>query len=247
MQKIDILGSHIHAQPFEQAVATLVDWAFERRSRYVCTCPVYTVMLATERADLRQAINNADMATADGVPIVWLQRWRGAPHAERVYGPDILLALCEQTRGRGIRHYFIGGGEGVAERLAASLRARYPGLQIAGVLAPQVDITTIDQSVVDAINRAEPHIVWVGLGSPKQDLWMAAHKPLISALMIGVGAAFDFLSGTKPQAPLWMRQRGLEWLFRLIHEPGRLWRRYLVYNPRFVWSVIRQWRYSSRS
>ena len=247
MRRVDILGVHVHAQRFDQAIATLIGWALERRGRYVCTCPVYTVMLAAERDDVRQAINDADMATADGVPVVWVQKWWGAKDAERVYGPDILLALCEQARDRGVRHFFVGGGAGVAEQLAATVQARFPGVEIAGVIAPQVDDTAIDQALVDTINRTQPHVVWVGLGSPKQDLWMAAHKSHIPALMIGVGAAFDFLSGAKRQAPRWMRRRGLEWLFRLIQEPGRLWKRYLVYNPRFVRAVIRQSRRSARS
>ena len=237
---VSILGIGVHAQSFDSAIKTLSEWAQEPLGRYVCTCPVYTLMLATERAEMRDALCDADMVSADGMPIVWLQRRRGFDFAERVYGPDILLALCEQTAGQGVRHYFLGGDNGVAEQLAPVLQARFPGLEVAGTSSPIVDDLTVDPQLVTEIMQEAPQIIWVGLGSPKQDLWMAAYQRELPVLMIGVGAAFDFLTGRKRQAPLWIRKSGLEWLFRLVQEPNRLWQRYVVYNPRFIWGVLRE-------
>jgi N-acetylglucosaminyldiphosphoundecaprenol N-acetyl-beta-D-mannosaminyltransferase len=245
MREIDILGVRTHAQPFAAAIATLLDWAQQPVGRYVSTCPVYTLMRAVEDADVRSAVTGADLITADGMPVVWLQRRRGAPEAERVYGPDIMLALCERGVPLGLRHYLLGGVGDTAERLAAVLQSRFPGLIIAGMASPMVaDPPQIDPALVAQISAARPHVIWVGFGSPKQDRWMAAHRSTLPALMIGVGAAFDLLTGRKKQAPRWIQRSGLEWLYRLVQEPRRLWRRYLVYNARFLWLLARrgEWR-----
>ena len=239
--RITILDVTTDAQTFDDALTTLAAWARGEQPRYICTCPVYTLMQAREHAEVGAALRGADMVTADGMPVVWVQRRRGYPPAERVYGPDMLLALCEQTAGTGVRHYFYGGLPGVPEKLAANLQKRFPGLDVAGAYSPPLaDLgAEPDAAAVERLNRAGAHIVWVGLGSPKQDVWMAQHRPLLDAtLLIGVGAAFDFLAGTKRQAPRWMQRSGLEWLFRLALEPGRLGRRYLVYNTRFLWALL---------
>jgi N-acetylglucosaminyldiphosphoundecaprenol N-acetyl-beta-D-mannosaminyltransferase len=160
---------------------------------------------------------------------------------ERVYGPDLLLACCAVSVEKGWQHFFYGGAPGVAERLATLLRDRFSGIRIVGVESPPYrDLTTNeDEALMRRIGAAD--LLWVGLGTPKQERWMHAHLGTVSAkVMIGVGAAFDFLSGTKRQAPRWMRQSGLEWVFRLLSEPGRLWRRYLVNNPLFVWKIALQ-------
>lgn len=240
MARVDLFGVGVDAQPFDEAVSTLIGWVRARRRAYVCTCPVYTLMMCRERPEVGGAVARADMVTADGMPIVWAQRRLGFA-AERVYGPDVMLAVCEQTAGTDIRHYFWGGLPGVPEKLAEVLTARYPGLQIAGVYSPPIAPVpdSPDTDTVARLNAAGADIVWVGLGSPKQDVWMARYRPALDApLLIGVGAAFDLLSGVKRQAPRWMQRGGLEWLFRLAQEPGRLARRYLVYNPQFVWLVI---------
>jgi N-acetylglucosaminyldiphosphoundecaprenol N-acetyl-beta-D-mannosaminyltransferase len=159
-----------------------------------------------------------------------------------VYGPDLLLALCDATRSTGIRHSFWGGLPGVPETLAAKLAERFPGLNVEVAHAPPVsDVSAqVDTSAVTQLNASGAQIVWVGLGSPKQDLWMALHRPVLEApLLIGVGAAFDLIAGIKRQAPRWMQRSGMEWAYRLLQEPGRLGRRYLLYNPRFVWLVLR--------
>jgi N-acetylglucosaminyldiphosphoundecaprenol N-acetyl-beta-D-mannosaminyltransferase len=238
----DILGVHVNAQRFDDAVTTLLNWARQPQSRYVCACPVYTLMVCRDNPAVRKAVSGADMVTADGMPVVWIQRRWGFPQAERVYGPDVMRAICEKGAERGIRHFFLGGLPGVATRLAETLKAEIPALEVAGTCAPQVEIgDTPDVTLADALNSANANIIWVGFGSPKQDLWMSVYRPVLRApLLIGVGAAFDFLSGAKPQAPRWMQRYGLEWAFRLRSEPRRLWRRYLVYNPRFVLQVLWQ-------
>jgi N-acetylglucosaminyldiphosphoundecaprenol N-acetyl-beta-D-mannosaminyltransferase len=250
MPHVDILGVKINAQTFPDATAALLRWAGDTGKRYVSTCPVYTLMMCRERPDVHEAVNNADMVTADGMPIVWLQRRLGIPCAERVYGPDVLLALCEATAHTNIRHYFWGGLPGVPEALVARLTARFPGLNVAGVYSPPVGEigTAPDPAVVERLNASGADIVWVGLGSPKQDLWMALYREALDApLLVGIGAAFDLLAGTKRQAPRWLQRSGLEWLYRLAQEPGRLGRRYLVYNPRFIWLVLKDQLLSRRT
>jgi N-acetylglucosaminyldiphosphoundecaprenol N-acetyl-beta-D-mannosaminyltransferase len=174
---------------------------------------------------------------------VWLSRLRGFRDVERVYGPDLLLACCDHSRVIGYRHFFYGGGPGVPELLSERLRARFPGLSVAGGFSPPFRELTPDEDAecVHRINAAHPDIVWVGLGTPKQERWMAEHRATLdAAVLIGVGAAFDFHAGLKRQAPRWMQRSGLEWLFRLLAEPRRLWRRYLRNNPLFVWHVLLQ-------
>ncbi len=241
--RMNILGVPLDAQRFEEAITLLVQWSRDEGKRYVCTCPVYTLMQARENPQVLAALNGAAMIAADGMPLVWVQQRRGQAEAERVYGPDMLLALCEQTAGSGIRHYFYGGLPGVPEQLTAHLRRLFPALEIVGYEAPPMSEigATVDSVVVERLNRAGAHVIWIGLGSPKQDIWMAQYRPLLDAqLLIGVGAAFDFVAGTKAQAPRWMQRSGLEWLFRLVQEPGRLWRRYVIYNTRFLWALLRE-------
>lgn len=250
MSKAQILGVHTDAQTFPQAITQLAQWAASPDRRYVCTCPVYTLMMCRENANVMQAINGADMVTADGMPVVWVQRQRGFPQAERVYGPDVMLALCEKTAGTGLRHFFWGGQPGVADQLVGRLKAQFQKLAVAGTFSPPIaDLESQpDPAVIERLNASQADIIWVGLGSPKQDLWMSLYRPTLSApLLIGVGAAFDMLAGVRSQAPRWMQRSGLEWLFRLAQEPRRLARRYLVYNPLFVWHVLRESLLSKRT
>ncbi len=241
--RVNVLGVEVHSQQFTEAVDQLLTWARETPSRYVCTCPVYTIMRCREDRAVGEAVNQAAMVAADGMPVVWVQRWYGHRGAERVYGPDVVLAVCEQTRGTGLRHFFLGGTPGVTDKLTAALEAWFPGLTIAGTyMPPLAEVEAMpDPAVVAMLRAAKPDFIWVGLGSPKQDLWMALYQPeLAHGVFVGVGAAFDFLSGTKRQAPRWMQQHGLEWLFRLAQEPRRLARRYLVYNPLFMMQMFMQ-------
>jgi N-acetylglucosaminyldiphosphoundecaprenol N-acetyl-beta-D-mannosaminyltransferase len=219
-----------------QALATIDGWLMERLPRYVCVSNVHSLMSCQTDAELRAIHNAAGMVTPDGMPLVWLSRRGGYRHVARVYGPDLLLALCEHGLRHGYRHYFYGGAEGVAERLAVQLTARFDGLQVVGTYTPPFGALSPaeDAHITAQIAESGAHIVWVGLGMPKQERWMADHTARLPQVLIGVGAAFDFHSGRKRQAPRWMQRHGLEWLFRLASEPRRLWRRYLTTIPPFV-------------
>jgi N-acetylglucosaminyldiphosphoundecaprenol N-acetyl-beta-D-mannosaminyltransferase len=192
---------------------------------------------------VRAALNGADWATPDGMPVVWALRALGAKSVGRVYGPDLMLALTELSAQRGYAQFYLGGGEGVAERLAMTLQARFRNLRVAGHACPPFRPLNDaeEDALVQALNASGAQIVWVGLGSPKQDLWMQRFRPRLAApLLVGVGAAFDFFTGGQKQAPRWMQRSGLEWAFRLAHEPRRLWRRYLIYNPKFLFQLALQ-------
>jgi N-acetylglucosaminyldiphosphoundecaprenol N-acetyl-beta-D-mannosaminyltransferase len=241
--RTNILGVGVSAIDMAQALDVIDGWVAERTPHYVCVTGVHGVTESLRDPELRAIHNAAGLVTPDGMPLVWLSRWRGASHVQRVYGPDLLLACCERSVARGHRHYFFGGAPGIAERLAARLRQRFPGLQIVGCISPPFRAPTEseDREIVARINAAEPDIVWVGLSTPKQERWMRAHLGRLTApVLIGVGAAFDFCAGVKRQAPRWMQRSGLEWSFRLMTEPRRLWRRYLINNPVFVWHTLRQ-------
>jgi N-acetylglucosaminyldiphosphoundecaprenol N-acetyl-beta-D-mannosaminyltransferase len=201
-------------------------------------------MQGYERADVRAALNSADWVTPDGMPVVWALRALGARHVGRVYGPDLMLALGGLSARRGYRQYYLGGAPGVADELAREMQRRFPRLQVAGTFCPPYRDLAPDEAraMIEHINASGAHVVWVGLGSPKQDLWMARYRPhLEPPLLVGVGAAFDFFTGRQRQAPRWMQRSGLEWVFRLASEPRRLWRRYIIYNPLFLIRFGLQW------
>jgi N-acetylglucosaminyldiphosphoundecaprenol N-acetyl-beta-D-mannosaminyltransferase len=225
------------------ALDLLGRWITQGDRQYVSVCNVHSVMECHRDPRLRKIVNAAGMTTPDGMPLVWLARLAGQRHVSRVYGPDLMLAELQSSLVTGHRHYFYGGRPGVADRLAAAMRARFPGVRIAGTLTPPMGTAEelCNQETASAINAAGADIVWVGVSSPKQELWMAGMRPLLQApVLIGVGAAFDFHSGTVAQAPRWMQRAGLEWLFRLRTDPRRLWRRYLVDNPYFLFELSRQ-------
>ena len=243
IERVDILGVDVSAINMAQALDAIGGWIARRQPHYVCVTGVHGIMESQQDEHLRSIHNAAGLVTPDGMPLVWLLRLRRLQHVGRVYGPDLMLALCQRSVSEGHRHYFYGGSEGVLERLVANLRQRFPGLRIAGAYAPPFGPLTgeEDDRIVHMINAANPDIVWVGLGTPKQERWMAEHLGHLNAsVLIGVGAAFDFHAGVKRQAPRWMQRSGLEWCFRLAMEPRRLWRRYLVNNPLFVLLMLRQ-------
>ena len=246
MQKVhraNILGVGVSALNMTMALEVIEGWIERREPHYVCVTGVHGVMESQRDENLRRIHNRAGLVTPDGMPLVWLSRLKGFRHVERVYGPDLMLALCERSAAKGYRHFFYGGAEGVPEQLASVLQKRFPGLQVAGTFSPPFRPLTPeeDDQIIQMINEAAPDIVWVGLSTPKQERWMAEHVGRLTApVLIGVGAAFDFLTGRKPQAPRWMQRAGLEWLFRLLTEPRRLWRRYLINNPLFVALVVLQ-------
>jgi N-acetylglucosaminyldiphosphoundecaprenol N-acetyl-beta-D-mannosaminyltransferase len=243
LPRVNVLGVAISAIDMEQAVQTIEGWMADGDAQYVNVCTVHTVMECRKSQRLRNIVNSSGLSTPDGMPLVWLNRLHGHANAGRVYGPDLMLAVCDRTQAAGRRHFFYGGAPGVAERLARALRARYPALIVAGTYSPpyRTADTDEDDEVLAAINASAPDIVWVGLGTPKQDYWVSRHRNRLKAsVLIAVGAAFDFHAGLLRQAPRWMQRSGLEWLFRLLQEPRRLAFRYLVYNPLFVCLVAVQ-------
>ena len=236
-ERIDILGVAVSAINMGDAIAAIEQWIEQRTPHYVCIRDVHGVIASRKDPRLRDIHDQAGLVTPDGMPLVWLSHWLGAKRVERVYGPDLMRAISARSPGRGYRHFYFGGAPGVADRLAAALVAANPGLNVVGTLCPPFRPLTPeeDAEVIAQINAAAPDIVWVGLGTPKQEYWMASHVRLINAsVLIGVGAAFDFLAGTKRQAPAWMQRNGLEWLFRLCSEPRRFWWRYAHIVPRFL-------------
>ncbi len=241
--RTNILGVGVSALDMGQAVAQIARWIEEGAREYVVVACVNDIMHAHRDPALRRMTNAAGMVTPDGMPLVFLSRWLGQAQVDRVYGPDLMLAASAMLAERGCRAYYYGGAEGVAERLAEVMEGRFPGLHTAGTYTPPFRALTPeeDAAIVARINAAQPDVVWVALGCPKQTIWMAEHRALLSApVLAGVGAAFDFHTGRIPQAPRWMQRRALEWLFRLLTEPRRLWRRYLIHNPLFVWYVALQ-------
>lgn len=241
--RVDVLGVGVSAITMAQALSIIESWIAKREAHYVCITGVHGVMESQRDEALRDIHNEAGLVTPDGMPLVWLSRLWGQRHVERVYGPDLLLACCQRSIERGYAHFFYGGADGVPERLAARLSAKFPGLRVAGTFSPPFRALTPeeDEDIVNRINDAKPDIIWVGLSTPKQERWMHRYRRRLQApVMVGVGAAFDFHAGLKRQAPYWMQRSGLEWLFRMLSEPQRLGPRYLVNNPAFVWRVLQQ-------
>lgn len=232
-----IMGVNVSAITMADALRTVEEWIERREQHYVCITGVHGVIESQSDPTLLEIHERAGLVTPDGMPLVWMARKLGHRETERVYGPDLMLALTALSARKGYRQYYYGGAPGLADRLRERLVERFPGLDVAGTLSPPFRALQDDEdeAIVRTINEARPDIVWVGLSTPKQEYWMAAHTGRIDApVMIGVGAAFDFLAGTKRQAPLWMQRNGLEWLFRLMSEPRRLWRRYGTIVPRFM-------------
>lgn len=241
--RFNVLGVAVSAIDIPRTVSQIGDWISTRTPQYVCISGVHGVMESQDDPSLRAIHNRAGLVTPDGMPLVWLGRLAGHGDTTRVYGPDLLLACCAESERRGWRHFFYGGGAGVAALLAERLRAQFPTLQVAGTYTPPFrPLTDAEEAEVAArIAQSAADIVWIGLSTPKQERWMAAHVGKVDApVLIGVGAAFDFHAGLKRQAPRWMQRSGLEWLFRTLTEPRRLWKRYLKNNPRFVWRVTMQ-------
>jgi N-acetylglucosaminyldiphosphoundecaprenol N-acetyl-beta-D-mannosaminyltransferase len=240
--RVDVLGVGVSAIDMDQAVAEIAGWVERRDRHYVCVTGVHGVMESRRDAELRRIHNRSGLTTPDGMPMVWAGRRSGAEHMERVYGPDLMLELCALAAERGWRSYFLGGAPGVADRLAGRLADRFPGLKVVGTSSPPFRAPTPaeDAETVARIEEAAPDLVWVGLGTPKQERWMADHSDrLTTPVLLGVGAAFNIHAGLLPQAPPWMRRSGLEWLYRIGREP-RLARRYLRNNPRFLFEILRR-------
>ncbi len=235
--RFNVQGIGVSALTLTQTRDLVLGIHGQKHRGYISTCTVHSVGAARRDPEYRRLLNASWLTTPDGMPLVWLAHRAGHRDVTRVYGPDLMLAVCGAGRSVGLRHFFYGGDPGVAKALQVSLSNRFPGLQVVGTYCPPFRPLTDEEfsACRQQITACQPDVIWVGLGTPKQDRFMAAtwHQ-LDAGVMIGVGAAFDFLSGRKKQAPRWMQRRGLEWLFRLGQEPNRLAYRYLVYNPLFL-------------
>jgi N-acetylglucosaminyldiphosphoundecaprenol N-acetyl-beta-D-mannosaminyltransferase len=238
----DILGVNVASTSYAEVVAKAVEWAKTRQSRTLVFANVHVIMEAFDNAKLRESLNAADLINPDGVPLVWALKLLGSKQASRVYGPDCTLAMLEAAANNGIPVGFFGGSPDALEKLSAEVRKRFPGIQISVAISPPFRAATAEEDAdfIRQITDSEIGILFIGLGCPKQELWMMSHAGQIPAVMLAVGAAFDFIAGTKRQAPRWMMRSGTEWLFRLGTEPRRLYRRYAKQNPRFVWHFARQ-------
>jgi len=233
-----VLGVRINAVQIGQVVERMLGWIRERDGCHsIAATSMHGIVEAQHDPSFKEILNSADLVVPDGMPLVWLGRRQGHFLSRRVYGPDLVLAFCEATAGQCYRHFFYGGEPGVADRLAASLKARFPGLNVVGTCSPPFRALRAEENdeMAEMIGRAAPDVLWVGLGTPKQERWTHEHKSRLPVpVLVGVGAAFDMLSGRRKQAPRMIREHGLEWFFRLVQEPRRLWRRYLVYGSQFI-------------
>ena len=237
-----ILGMRVDATSYAAATRAVLDLAEAGHGGMTCVCTVHMVMEGRDDPAFQRIVNGADLVTPDGVPLVWTLRAQGIPEAERVYGPDLTPILCAAAAERGIAVGFYGAAPETLETLVQQLVQRFPGLEVGFAHSPPFGPMSDaeDARVVDAIRDSGIGLLFVGLGCPKQERWMAAHRDRLDCALVGVGAAFDFLAGHKAQAPAWLQRAGLEWAFRLAHEPRRLWRRYAVHNPRFIVGALRQ-------
>jgi N-acetylglucosaminyldiphosphoundecaprenol N-acetyl-beta-D-mannosaminyltransferase len=241
--RTNILGVGISLINMDDALAVSDALICSNERNYICITDVHTVIEAQADPQFRAILNNSFMTTPDGMPLVWVGKIRGHSGIRRVYGPDYLMAICGVSVRRGYRHFLYGGKAGVAERLAVRLLEQFPGLEICGTYTPAFRPLTPSEEVEleERVARAKPDIFWVGLGSPKQERFMAKYcGRLDTKLMVGVGAAFDIHAGIVKEAPRWMKSAGLQWLHRLVQEPRRLWKRYLICIPSFLWMITLQ-------
>jgi N-acetylglucosaminyldiphosphoundecaprenol N-acetyl-beta-D-mannosaminyltransferase len=242
-KRTNVLGVGISVLNLQSALAEMAVAVRERRKGYICVTGVHGVMEAQDDPGFKKILNAAFLCTPDGMPMVWAGKLDGHKDMSRVYGPDLMMDVCAWSEDSGAKHFFYGGAEGVAGLLAQKLKERFPRLQVAGIYTPPYRPLNEDEirELQNMVSKTKPDIFWVGLSTPKQEKFMAEFLPKIDVtLMVGVGAAFDFHSGRMSQAPRWMQRSGLEWLFRLISEPRRLWKRYLRNNPRFLWGFFLQ-------
>ena len=239
-----VLGTRIDAVQMPEVLEKMSEWITSRKyGHYIVLSNAFDVISSKNDVKVRMAANDSALSVPDGISLVWLSRLEGYDLKKRVYGPDLLTECLKASQAEGYSHFFYGSAQKTLSLMVENLKARFPYLKVAGSFAPPFRVLTQeeDEKIIEMINKASPDIVWVGLGCPKQQLWMHEHKDKLNVpVMAGVGAAFDFFAKTKPQAPRWMRDNGFEWLFRLITEPRRLWKRYLIHGSSFVYYVLRE-------
>lgn len=238
-----VCGVRVDAHQIDSAVDAVVAARAAQQPVAVHLVNAGTLSLARHDVDLTALLNRADLNLPDGMPLVWIARKRlGLAHMQdRCYGPDLMLALLDRGRAHGLKHYFYGSSPEVVAALETNMRERFPGVEIVGAESPPFRALSAEESdeLVARVRAAGADVVWVGLGTPKQDVFVDAYRDRLGAALMAVGAAFDFHAGAKKQAPRWVQKIGMEWAFRLLAEPGRLWKRYLVGNTQFVWGVLR--------
>ena len=242
-ERFNVLGVGIHAIDMGDAIRVMETAIRENCKGYICVTGVHGIMEAQRDPELRKILNKSLLTTPDGMPTVWVGRLQGQRHVRRVYGPDLMMDFCTATAASGLRHFLYGGQPGVAEELAARLRARVPGIIIAGTFTPPFrPLNPEEETQLRAqVASAKPDVIWVGLSTPKQERFMASHIDALDVkVMVGVGAAFDIHTGRLKDAPAWVKRAGLQWLHRLCQEPGRLWKRYAINNPLFLLKVTAQ-------
>ncbi len=241
---VNVLGTRISAVNLETAVGRIGGWlSQEATGRYVCVTGVHGVMEGLRNPEIRSIHNSAAACVPDGMPMTWVGRIHGHSDMDRVYGPDLMLRMLELSAERGYTNFFYGGAEGVADDLKVQMERMFPDLEVVGTCCPPFRPLTPEEEkeVTAEINRLRPDLLWVGLSTPKQEMFMARyHDRLKAKVLIGVGAAFDFHTGRVSQAPRWMMRSGLEWFYRLCTEPRRLGPRYLRNNPAFIWNILLQ-------
>lgn len=239
---VSVLGASIDVLSWDAALLKLADWAVQRQSRYVCITNAHSVVTGNEDASFAKVLQGADMVTPDGAPVAWMMRRLGHAGQQRINGPDLMWRYMLEAAERRESIYLYGGTQTTLDTLQSVLAQRIPTLKVAGAVSPPFRALTAeeDAEAVAHINASGAGTVWVSLGCPKQERWMAEHRGRVNAVMIGVGAAFDYHAGTINRAPQWMQSAGLEWLHRLASEPRRLWRRYLTTNTAFIFGALRQ-------
>lgn len=231
-----VLGQRLDATSYADATARVINWAKNRESRYVCLANVHVMMEAWDSPEFRRIINSGDLITADGVPLVWALRLLGVTSAQRVYGPDLTWQVCEAAEQAGVSIALYGGTPESLKVFVEVLGERFPDLIVRCAISPPFRPLSEEEDTAYTKQLAESgaQVLFVGIGCPKQEIWMSKHKNRLHMPVLGVGAAFDFHTGCVRQAPSWMQRAGLEWLFRFMMEPKRLWKRYAWHNPRFV-------------
>lgn len=231
-----ILGGHVNASTYEKSLEWAMKHARAGESRYVCFSTVHMIMESYDSAEFRSILNDADFVNTDGMPLVWVLRLLGFREAKRVTAPDLTLMLCEAAANEDMPIGFYGGSQECLDRLTANLKQKYPKLKIAYAYSPPFRPLTTDEDaeITRKIAESGARLLFMGLGCPKQERWMKDHRGRVPAIMLGVGATFDFHAGTVKRAPNWMQNLGLEWFYRILAEPRRLWKRYLTTNPRFL-------------
>lgn len=242
--RVNVLGVGISDINLRSAGDAITAALQNREKGYICVTGVHGVTEAQDDPQFRAILNQSFLTTPDGMPMVWCGWKEGRKQMDRVYGPDLMLQVFQEGVASGIRHYFYGGREGVADQLKERMETRFAGVKIVGCYCPPFRKLTAEESLAlqEEVREAAPDIIWVGLSTPKQERFMAEFLPLLdTTLMFGVGAAFDFHAGLIPQAPHWIQRAGLEWFYRLTKEPRRLWRRYLINNPLFIGRIFLQW------